>query len=81
MKEQIEEQKLRLLVFKSALELGKKVDEHLLEMYNLDKDKYISLMLEKAGLRLFNSSLAIELCDDKMLTHIILAKNGIKNRV
>ena len=37
---QVENEKLRLMIFKSALELGKKVDEHLLNMYNLDKDKY-----------------------------------------
>ena len=43
-KKQIENEKLRLMVFKSALELGKSVDEHLLEMYNLDKDKYTFLL-------------------------------------
>lgn len=43
----------------------------------LDKDKYMSLMLEKSGLRLFNSHRAIEACDDKMLTHILLSNNGI----
>lgn len=43
----------------------------------LDKDKYISHMLEKSGLRLFNSHTAIEACDDKMLTSIILADSGI----
>jgi len=43
----------------------------------LDKDKYISEMLEKSGLRLFNSSQAIAICDDKMLTHIALANNNI----
>ena len=40
MKKQIDNNNLRLIIFKSALELGQKVDEHLLEMYNLDKDKY-----------------------------------------
>ena len=44
----------------------------------LDKDGYISKMLEISGLRLFNSSRAIYLCDDKMLTHIFLANKGIK---
>ena len=39
MSEQIEKEKLRLMVFKSALELGKKVDEHLLKLYNLDKNE------------------------------------------
>lgn len=37
---QIENERLRLMVFKSALELGKKVDEHLLDMYGLDKNEY-----------------------------------------
>ena len=44
MKNQIENEKLRLMVFKSALELGKKVDECLLEKYNLDKDKYTFIL-------------------------------------
>ena len=39
----------------------------------LDKDKYVPRMLEKRGMRLFNSAAAVELCDDKMLTHIALA--------
>lgn len=41
---QIEEEKLRLMVFKSALELGKKVDEHLLDMYGIDKEKYTFML-------------------------------------
>lgn len=43
----------------------------------LDKDKYMSHMLEKSGLRLFNSHAAIQACDDKMTTAILLADNGI----
>lgn len=43
----------------------------------LDKDKYIAQMLEKTGIRLFNSYNAIAVCDDKMLTHIALAENAI----
>ena len=43
-KEQIEDEKLRLMVFKSALLLGKKVDEHLLDMYGLDKTKYTFML-------------------------------------
>ena len=39
-REQVENEKLRLMVFKSAMELGRKVDEHLLEMYGFPKDKY-----------------------------------------
>ncbi|HBF67919.1 MAG TPA: RimK family alpha-L-glutamate ligase [Firmicutes bacterium] len=44
----------------------------------LDKDRFVARMLEKCGYRLFNSSNAIELCDDKMLTHISLSNNGIQ---
>ena len=43
----------------------------------LDKDKYTSLMLERAGMRLFNRHDAIEVCDDKMTTFIRLADSGI----
>lgn len=43
----------------------------------LDKDKYASRMLEKSGLRLFNSAAAVEICDDKMSTHIALANRGV----
>ena len=44
----------------------------------LDKDKYLGKMLERAGLRLFNSANAIELCDDKMLTYIALGNCGLR---
>ena len=37
-----------------------------------DKDIRLAYQLEKRGMRLFNSSRAIELCDDKSLTHIAL---------
>ena len=43
----------------------------------LDKDKYLSRMLEKCGVRLFNSAESVELCDDKMLTYIALAGGGV----
>lgn len=43
----------------------------------LDKDKYVASMLEKCNIRLFNSATAIEICDDKMLTHIALSNGGI----
>lgn len=42
-----------------------------------DKDRVAARMLEKSGARLFNSANAIELCDDKMLTHIALAGGDI----
>lgn len=37
-----------------------------------DKDVRLASMLENAGQRLFNSSRAIALCDDKTLTHMVL---------
>ena len=43
----------------------------------LDKDRAAARLLEKSGVRLFNCAEAIEICDDKMLTHIALADNGI----
>lgn len=42
----------------------------------LDKDKYVPRVLEK-HMRLFNSAAAIENCDDKMTTHIMLSDHGI----
>ena len=40
MKKQVEDSSLQLMVFDSALELGQKVDEHLLDMYHLNKEQY-----------------------------------------
>lgn len=37
-----------------------------------DKDVRLASQLEKRGMRLYNSSRAIELCDDKTLTHLAL---------
>ena len=45
---------------------------------NLDKDKYLGRILEKTGMRLFNSSEAVERCDDKMLTYLALSDSGIE---
>lgn len=42
-----------------------------------DKDIRLAKSLEKRGLRLFNSSAAIELCDDKSLTHLALEDENI----
>ncbi|MDE6690485.1 MAG: RimK family alpha-L-glutamate ligase [Clostridia bacterium] len=42
----------------------------------LDKDKVAARLLEKSGMRLFNSAAAIEVCDDKMLTNTALANGG-----
>jgi RimK family alpha-L-glutamate ligase len=43
----------------------------------LDKDRAAARLLEKSGVRLFNSAEGIEVCDDKMLTHIALSGHGI----
>ena len=52
-------------------------DAHTLAEYRfavyLDKEKYAPRVLERAGMRLFNRAEAVELCDDKMLTHIALS--------
>ncbi len=42
-----------------------------------DKDKHAALQLEKSGLRCFNDSEAMTICDDKMLTYIKLANSGV----
>lgn len=43
----------------------------------LDKDKYISNMLERTGMRVFNSAKSIEICDDKMVTFEVLSNHRI----
>ncbi len=40
MRKQVESDNLRLMVFKSADDLGNKIDEQLLKLYNLDKEEY-----------------------------------------
>ena len=47
-------------------------------VFYLDKDIYLARLLEKAGYRLFNRADFIKLCDDKMLTFIACANQGIK---
>ena len=44
----------------------------------LDKDVHTARLLERSGIRLFNSASAIELCDDKMLTYIALTGKGVR---
>jgi len=43
----------------------------------LDKDKYLSQVLEKSGLRLFNTHKAVRVCDDKAETYIALSGSGV----
>jgi gamma-F420-2:alpha-L-glutamate ligase len=42
-----------------------------------DKDVLLAQALEKAGHRLFNSPMAIEICDNKIYTHYYLSQHGI----
>ncbi len=42
-----------------------------------DKDIYLAKRLENAGIRLFNSAKAVEICDDKMLAAIAFEKHGL----
>lgn len=42
-----------------------------------DKDVPLAKALELAGVRVFNSSRAIALCDDKVMTHLALTKAGV----
>jgi len=42
-----------------------------------DKDIRLAYALERAGVRLFNSAETIECCDDKALTHEVLARGGV----
>lgn len=43
----------------------------------MDKDIYLARMLEKAGYHLFNNADFIKMCDDKVLTFIRCANEGI----
>lgn len=43
-----------------------------------DKDTRLARLLEKAGLKLFNSAQSIEICDDKSLTYLELSGSGIR---
>lgn len=53
---------------------GKTVANEALPLFAIfwDKDVRLAKTLEAAGMKLFNSAGAIELCDDKSLTHIAL---------
>ncbi len=43
----------------------------------LDKDLHVLKMLEALNIKVFNNAKAIEICDDKLLTHIALANHDI----
>ncbi|MCY0902766.1 MAG: RimK family alpha-L-glutamate ligase [Firmicutes bacterium] len=42
-----------------------------------DKDPYLARQLERLGVPVFNSSQTIATCDDKGMTHLVLADHGI----
>lgn len=60
---------------------GGKVNNKIIQGYDFvifqDKDTVISRIIEKSGIRVFNNSSAIEYCDNKFLTHVMLANNNI----
>ena len=43
----------------------------------LDKDRYALKGIEKSGMKIYNAYDPITICDDKMLTYLTLANNGI----
>lgn len=43
-----------------------------------DKDIHLARRLELSGIRVFNTANAVEICDNKALTAICLAENGIR---
>jgi RimK family alpha-L-glutamate ligase len=42
-----------------------------------DKDLLLGMYLEQAGIRLFNRSSCVRLCDDKRLTHLVMTEHQI----
>ncbi len=58
-------------------EMALETDEKPLFAIFMDKDIYAAQMLENKGIKLFNSSECIRICDDKALTYIRLEKEGV----
>ena len=61
-----------------SLEVGKEINNKPDFAIFWDKDIYLAERLETAGIRLFNSSKAILLCDNKILMYQELAKKGVR---
>ena len=61
-----------------SLEVGKNIANKPDFAIFWDKDIYLAERLEKEGIKLFNSSAAINLCDNKVLMYQELAKHDIK---
>lgn len=85
LKEEFERRNIRADIlrndfFAASIEDGGKISSQMSDYdfcVYLDKDKYVSRLLEKMGMRLFNHADAIEACDDKMTTAIRLSNAGI----
>lgn len=84
-KEEFSIRNISLDVFINDGSLGKIVNNQIVInlpkadfVFYLDKDIYLARLLEKAGYRLFNKADFIKLCDDKMLTFIACANEGIR---
>ena len=61
-----------------SLEVGYQIKEKPAFVLFWDKDIYLAERLENQGLKLFNSSKAINLCDNKILMYQELNKKGVK---
>ena len=61
-----------------SLEVGKPLSEKPDFAIFWDKDIYLAERLEENGIRLFNRSCAVNLCDNKVLMYQELAKNNIR---
>ena len=61
-----------------SLEVGKDIANKPGFIVFWDKDIYLARRLENMGLRLFNSSSAIELCDNKIYMYEELTKKGVR---
>ena len=61
-----------------SLEVGKPIKDKPDFAIFWDKDIYLAERLEQNGIRLFNNSRAVNLCDNKVLMYQELAKNNIR---
>ena len=61
-----------------SLEVGKAIDDKPDFAIYWDKDIYLAERLEHDGIRLFNTSKSINICDNKIFMYQELANNGIR---
>lgn len=67
-----------LFILSDSVELKQGLENRPNFVLFFDKDIRLAQLLEILGIKVFNNSKAIEICDDKTLTQIVLSKNGIK---